>query len=250
MTPANDAMWKTYTNRRDPGLKKRLMVQYTGLVKYVIHRSNLSLPNVLEETDLVNYGMLGLSDAIDRYQPDRGIKFETYAIPRIKGIIIDEMRKLDWLPRSIREKTRRLNETIRRLEHTLGASVNSKDIADELDVTVEEYHTLASRTAYMPMLSLDRTTTGSDQTSLHDIISADDGDDVIETLSKEEIRKHIIEAMNSLGEKQRLVLSLYYYEELTFKEIGRVLNISESRVSQIHTEAIRIMQQKVEKILA
>ncbi len=248
--PMAPSMWKAYTTRHDPGMKKRLMVQYTGLVKYVIHRSNLSLPNVLEEADLVNYGMLGLSDAIDRYQPDRGIKFETYAIPRIKGIIIDEMRKLDWLPRSIREKTRRLNETIRRLEHTHGDSVNSKHIADELDVTVEQYHALASKTAHMPMLSLDRTTSGTEQTSLHEVIAADDGDDVIETISKDEVRKHLIHAMNQLGEKQRLVLSLYYYEELTFKEIGKVLNISESRVSQIHTEAIRVMQQKVEKILS
>jgi RNA polymerase sigma factor for flagellar operon FliA len=160
------------------------------------------------------------------------------------------MRKLDWLPRSIREKTRRLNETIRRLEHVHGDAVNSRDIAEELDVSVEEYHTLASKTAHMPILSLDRTYNGTEQTTLHDVISSGESEDVIEAISKEETRKLIIEAMNSLGEKQRLVLSLYYYEELTFKEIGKVLNISESRVSQIHTEAIRIMQHKVEKVLS
>lgn len=250
MAPVQDRMWKSYKTSRNPEMKQKLMVQYTGLVKYVIHRSNLALPNVLEESDLVNFGMIGLSDAIDRFQPDRGIKFETYAIPRIKGIIIDEMRKLDWLPRSVREKSRQLNETIRRLEHTHGDSVNSRDIAAELDVTIEEYHTLATKTAYMPMLSLDRTVVGSEQTTLHEVVSANDGDEVIEAITAEETRKLIIEAMNSLGEKPRLVLTLYYYEELTFKEIGTVLNISESRVSQIHTEAIRVMHQKAERFLS
>ncbi len=250
MTPTHNELWKSYTARHNPDVKKKLMVRYTGLVKYVIHHSNLSLPNVLEEADLVNYGMLGLNDAIDRFQPERGIKFETYAIPRIKGLIIDEMRKLDWLPRSIREKSRRLNETIRRLEHTYGDAVNPKDIADELSVSVEEYHSMATKTAHMPVLSLDRTYAGADQTTLHEIISTNNGDDVIETIANEEIRKLIIDALNNLGEKPRLVLSLYYYEELTFKEIGKVLNISESRVSQIRTEAIHTLQKKMEKVLS
>jgi RNA polymerase sigma factor for flagellar operon FliA len=250
MATNHDELWKSYSTRHDPDVKKKLMVRYTGLVKYVIHHSSLSLPNVLEEADLVNYGMLGLSDAIDRFQPDRGIKFETYAIPRIKGIIIDEMRKLDWLPRSIREKSRQLNETIRRLEHTHGDEVNSKNIADELSVSVEEYHTLASKTAYMPILSLDRTYSGTDQTTLHEVISADNGENVIDSIMNEETRELIIEALNDLGEKPRLVLSLYYYEELTFKDIGKILGISESRVSQIHTEAIHAMQQKAEGIFS
>jgi RNA polymerase sigma factor for flagellar operon FliA len=250
MATNQDELWKSYKTRHNPDVKKKLMIKYTGVVKYVIHHSSLSLPNVLEEADLVNFGMLGLSDAIDRFQPERGIKFETYAIPRIKGIIIDEMRKLDWLPRSIREKTRQINETIRRLEHTHGDNLNSKDIADELSVSVEEYHSLASKTVHMPMLSLDRTYAGADQTTLHEVVSADDGEDVIDMITKEETRERIIEALNDLGEKPRLVLSLYYYEELTFKEIGKILNISESRVSQIHTEAIHIMQTKVERIFS
>lgn len=250
MTTNRDEMWKSYKRHHNQEVKKKLMVRYTGLVKYVIHHSSLSLPNVLEEADLVNYGMLGLSDAIDRFQPDRGIKFETYAIPRIKGIIIDEMRKLDWLPRSIREKSRHLNETIRRLEHTHGDELSVKNIADELSVSVEEYHSLATKTAYMPMLSLDRTYAGDDQTTLHEVISIDNGEEVIDTIANEETREMIIEALNSLGEKPRLVLSLYYYEELTFKDIGKILNISESRVSQIHTEAIHVMQEKVESVVS
>jgi RNA polymerase sigma factor for flagellar operon FliA len=250
MAPIQDEMWKTYTVKRDPELKKKLMVRYTGLVKYVIHRSNLSLPNVLEEADLLNYGMLGLSDAIDRFQPERGIKFETYAIPRIKGIIIDEMRKLDWLPRSVRDKSRHLNETIRRLEHEHGDSVNAKDIADELEVSIEEYHALAKKTNYMPILSLDRTYAGGEQTTLHDTISSTDGTEVIESIANEELRELLIETLNAMAEKPRIVLTLYYYEELTFKEIGRVLNISESRVSQIHSEAILNLRRKVDKLLA
>jgi RNA polymerase sigma factor FliA len=250
MVHTHDAMWKSFTTRHNPEIKKALMVRYTGLVRYVIHHSSLSLPNVLEEADLVNYGMLGLSDAIDRFQPNRGIKFETYAIPRIKGIIIDELRKLDWLPRSIRKKSRELNETIRRLEHTHGDDINPKTIAEEMSVSVEEYHSLVSKTVSMPVISLDRSYSGADQTSLHEVISDDRGEDVIDTIANEEIRGLIIEALNNLGEKPRLVLSLYYYEELTFKDIGKVLNISESRVSQIHTEAIHTMQEKVEKILA
>ncbi len=249
MAPNHDEMWKSYTTRHNQNVKRKLMVRYTGLVKYVIHHSSLSLPNVLEEADLVNYGMLGLSDAIDRFQPERGIKFETYAIPRIKGIIIDELRKLDWLPRSIRKKSRQLNETIRRLEHTHGDEVNSKDIADELSVSVEEYHSLATKTAYMPMLSLDRTYAGADQTTLHEIISADDGENIIDAIANNEIRELIIDALKDLGEKPRLVLSLYYYEELTFKEIGKVLDISESRVSQIHTEAIHTLQNTMKNVL-
>jgi RNA polymerase sigma factor for flagellar operon FliA len=250
MVHTHDAMWKSFTTRHNQNIKKKLMVRYIGLVKYVIHHSSLSLPNVLEEADLVNYGMLGLSDAIDRFQPNRGIKFETYAIPRIKGIIIDELRKLDWLPRSIRKKSRQLNEAIRRLEHTHGDSVNPKTIADEMSVSIEEYHSLVSKTTTMPMLSLDRSYAGADQTTLHEVISDDSGEDVIDTIANEEVRELLIEALNTLGEKPRLVLSLYYYEELTFKDIGKILNISESRVSQIHTEAIRVMHDKVDKILS
>ncbi len=250
MAPIHDDMWKTFTTKREPELKKKLMVRYVGLVKYVIHRSNLSLPNVLEESDLLNFGMIGLSDAIDRFQPERGIKFETYAIPRIKGIIIDEMRKLDWLPRSIRDKSRQLNETIRRLEHTHGDSVNAKEIADELAVSIEEYHALAKKTNYMPILSLDRTFSGSDQTTLHDTISATDGSEVIDSIANEEIKGLLIETLNRMPEKPRLVLTLYYYEELTFKEIGRVLSISESRVSQIHSEALHNLRVKVDRLFA
>jgi len=236
MTESADQLWQRYKAKHHPEIKKQLMARYIGLVKYVAQRLNLAQTPLLEEDDLVNIGMLGLHDAIDRFDPERGIKFETYAIPRIKGMIIDEIRKLDLVPRSVREKSRLVKEAVHRLEGEKKREVSAAEIASELSLSVEEYQRLKANA--ISIVSLDKTLDDDEVHSLYDVTLASDAPDIAEAIDKQNMREVLMEAINQLPDKERLVIALYYYEELTFKEIGALLGISESRVSQIHGEVL------------
>jgi RNA polymerase sigma factor for flagellar operon FliA len=234
-------LWRAF--KRDAGKRERdrLILTYAPLVKYVAGRLGSGLPAHVEEGDLISYGLLGLISAIERYDPDRDIKFETYAIVRIRGAIIDELRALDWVPRSVRSRAREIERAIAELESKLGRAPTDEEIATKIgisEVELEESLTDISRSS---IAALDELWTGSgegDQVSLMDTIEDTSGPRPAEALDETEVRETLADAIARLPEREKLVITLYYYEELTLREIGEVLGVTESRVSQLHTKAV------------
>lgn len=239
-------LWKTYSQSKTTELKQKIVEQYLGLVKYVIKRLNMVAPNVLDERDLMNIGILGLSEAIDRFDYKKGVKFETYAIPRVKGMILDEIRKLDFAPRSMREKSKQLKEVIHQLENELGREVSSLEVIEYLPVSIKEYGEIANIANNSSMISLDKPIGNGTEGNLYDIISSDEIEDPSEQTNFQQMKDILVDAIEKLPDKQRMVVALYYYEELTFKEIGVILNVSESRISQIHTEVLQRLRQEIQ----
>ena len=225
----------------DQGLRDRLILTYAPLVKYVAGRLGSGLPAHVDEGDLVSYGLLGLIGAIERYEPDRDVKFETYAIARIKGAIIDELRAMDWVPRSVRSRAREIERAISELEAKLGRAPTDEEIAKKVGITVDELED-ASPTSPAPRsprsTSSGRSPAGGDQIALIDTIEDADAPDPQGSLSQTEMKEAMADAIARLPEREKLVVTLYYYEELTLREIGEVLGVTESRVSQLHTKAI------------
>lgn len=235
----------------DPGAKEQLILQYSPLIKYIAHRIASRLPNHVDMDDLINVGVLGLIDAVDRFDPHREIKFKTYAEFRIKGTILDHLRSLDWVPRSVRQKANILEETYSAFERRLGRPATDEEMASELGLKVEDYYHLIQQASTIPLVSLDEVlglTSAGEKKKIVENIAASMESDPIELLGLEELKKLIAEAIDALPEKERLVVSLYYYEELTMKEIGAVLDITESRVSQIHAKAILRLRSKIKKL--
>jgi len=238
-------LWQKYSKSHTIDVKRQIMEQYIGLVRYVIKRLNIIAPDLLEERDLLNIGILGLSEAIDRFDYKKGVKFETYAIPRVKGMILDELRKIDWAPRSVREKIRDLKEVVRRLENELGREVSSSEILNNMEVTDKELGELTNVINNAMVVSLDKPLGGETDGNLYDMISSDEIEDPSEQTHSIQVKEILMDAIEKLPEKQRLVIVLYYYEELTFKEIGSLLKVSESRVSQIHSEVLLKLKQDI-----
>src|SRR4051794_19817856 len=215
---------------------------YSPLGKYVAGRLGSGLPAHVDEGDLVSYGLLGLIGAIERYDPDRDIKFETYAIARIRGAIIDELRALDWVPHSVRSRAREIERAIAELEAKLGHAPSDEEIAGKVGITVEELEDSLTEISRSSIAALDELWTvsgdGGDQVSLLDTIEDTEGPNPQEALAQTELREALGEAIARLPEREKLVVTLYYYEELTLREIGEVLGVTESRVSQLHTKAV------------
>ena len=234
-------LWLQYRKTKDQGLRDRLILTYAPLVKYVAGRLGSGLPAHVDEGDLVSYGLLGLIGAIERYEPDRDVKFETYAIARIKGAIIDELRAMDWVPRSVRSRAREIERAIAQLEAKLGRAPTDEEIAGKVGITVEELEDSLTDIARSSIAALDELWTvsdGGDQVALIDTVEDQDAPDPQGSLSQTEQREAIADAIARLPEREKLVVTLYYYEELTLREIGEVLGVTESRVSQLHTKAI------------
>jgi RNA polymerase sigma factor for flagellar operon FliA len=244
-------LWEIYTRTRNPAIKEKLLVHYLPVVKYVVGRMMLNLPSSVNYDDLMSAGTMGLLAAIDRFDINMGVKFETYVVPRIRGAILDELRTLDWVPRSIRAKARKLEKAIMHIEAQLGRMATAEEIARELEMDLEEYEEMLSKISATSMFSLDReiSDVGDGNGSLYDLIRNAKSDDPVEKLEEEELQNLLVEFLNSLPENERLVLALYYYEDLTLKEIGMVLGVSESRVSQIHTKAIQRLRKKLKDYL-
>jgi len=236
------SLWLEYQRSRDQGIRDRLILTYAPLVKYVAGRLGSGLPAHVDEGDLVSYGLLGLIGAIERFDPTRDIKFETYAISRIKGAIIDELRALDWVPRSVRSRAREIERAIAELESKLGRAPNDEEISAKVGITVEELEDSLTEISRSSIAALDELWTvsgeGGDQVSLLDTIEDTDGPNPQDALAQTELREALGEAIARLPEREKLVITLYYYEELTLREIGEVLGVTESRVSQLHTKAI------------
>jgi len=238
-------IWKQYSKKKTTELKRKIMEKYIGLVRYVIKRLNMIAPDLLDERDLMNIGMLGLSEAIDRFDYKKGVKFETYAIPRVKGMILDELRKIDWAPRSLREKSKQLREIIHQLENELGREASSTEILKNIPLSEKEYGEISNAINNSVIVSLDKPLNGESNGNLYDMISSEEVDDSFEQTNTTQMKEILIEDIEKLPEKQRLVIALYYYEELTFKEIGNLLKVSESRVSQIHSEVLQKLRQEI-----
>ena len=235
------ALWQEFKLSNDKALRDRLILTYAPLVKYVAGRLGSGLPAHVDEGDLVSYGLLGLIGAIERYDPDRDIKFETYAISRIKGAIIDELRALDWVPRSVRSRAREIERAIGELEAKLGTAPTDEQIAAKIGISVDELEeslTDISRSSIAALDELWSTSGDGDQVSLLDTIEDDDRAEPGRRLDATEMREALADAIARLPEREKLVVTLYYYEELTLREIGEVLGVTESRVSQLHTKAI------------
>jgi len=235
-------LWHEYRATRDRGVRDRLILTYAPLVKFVAGRLGSSLPSHVDEQDLVSYGLLGLIGAIERFDPDREIKFETYAIARIKGAIIDELRSLDWVPRSVRARAREIERAIVELENKLHRPPADEEIAKALGISEDEFQDNLTAISRSSVAALDElwtiSSSGGDTVSLIDTLQDPNADDPSLEMTRTEVRESLATAIGKLPERERTVITLYYYEELTLREIGEVLGVTESRVSQLHTKAV------------
>ena len=234
-------LWQGFKGEESEQARERLILHYAPLVKYVASRVATGLPSSVEQADLVSYGMFGLIDALHKFEPGRGNKFETYAIPRIKGAIIDELRAMDWVPRSVRFKAREIEKAHSDLEAMLKRQPTEAEMADRLGISRSELHAVVSQISFVSVLALDElVSVGADrgeQVSLIDTL-ADKHLDPTSGVESQETRGLLAAAINSLSEREKIVVTLYYFEGLTLAEIGEILGVTESRVCQIHTKAV------------
>jgi RNA polymerase sigma factor for flagellar operon FliA len=237
-------LWRRYKDQGDERARERLVVAYSPLVKFIAGRMASGLPSHVEEADLISYGLLGLIGAIERFDLDREIKFETFAVARVKGAIIDELRSLDWVPRSVRARARDVEKAHAELEASLQRAPTDEEMAAKLDVGVDEFNDALLEIANSSVLALDDLWTfadpegGGSQISVLDTIHDPSGVDPEIEAQASELKDRLADAIESLPERERLVVALYYYENLTLREIGEVLGVTESRVSQLHTKAV------------
>ena len=235
-----DELWLEYKKTRSPQLRDKFIRQYMPLVKYVAGKLAVGMPGSVEFDDLVGFGQFGLLDAIEKFDPGKNVKFKTYAVTRIRGAIFDELRQLDWVPRSVRQKSREIEDTIVDLESKLGRTATDAEIAEKMGVSEAEYQQTVMKVSGTSVLSLNDvwySGNDNDHMSIGDSIESPSSLNPDVIVEREEIRKVIVEAINELPEKEKMVIVLYYHEDLTFKEIGQVLEVSESRISQLHTRA-------------
>ena len=245
---AIDRLWVDYKSGRDQNLRDQLLLHYSPLVKYVAGRVAVGLPQNVEHADLVSYGIFGLIDAVEKFDPERGYKFETYAIARIKGAILDELRSIDWVPRSVRAKARALEKAYAKLEGQLHRTPSDDEVAEELGLSEEQFQTLLGQLSFVGLVALDELLSVSgergESMTLGDTIP-DSGDGPVGAYEVEEMRQLLAESINRMPEREKIVLTLYYYEGLTLAEIGQVLGVTESRVCQIHTKAVLQLRSKI-----
>jgi len=234
--------WVSYKEDGAPEAREKLIVHYAPLVKYVASRVATGLPANVEQADLVSYGIFGLIDALAKFDPSREIKFETYAIPRIRGAIIDELRSLDWVPRSVRFKAREVEKAYSELEAKLKRAPSDAEIAEHLEVSLPELHDIVTQISFVTVTALEEVVSAGpdrgESMSLLDTLADLAATDPAAGLEGNETRLMLSSAINALSEREKIVITLYYFEGLTLAEIGDVLGVTESRVCQIHTKAV------------
>jgi len=236
-----------------PENREEVIKRYSPMIKYVANRIAMRLPPHIEVDDLISVGVLGLMDAISKYDSTRGAKFKTYAEFRVRGAILDELRSLDWVPRSIRQKASQVDKVVQELQAKLSRSPEDEEVAKEMGLSLDQFHDTLNETKSMPVFSLEDLGLAKDsgeQQSLLDCLAGKADADPQTQIRLVELKEIIAKAIDSLPEKERLMVSLYYYEELTMKEIGAVLEITESRVSQIHSKAVYRLRTKLKAIIA
>lgn len=231
--------WKRYKENGDQEAKEYLFARYAPMVKHIALKIAAGLPSHVDVDDLISSGVVGLIEAFKRFDLSRGLKFETYATPCVRGAILQQLRDLDWLPRSTRRRAQELERACTKLEHELGREPTEDEVARELGVELSNLHTLLAKLARASMVSLDQMWESDEESggTIADVVSDVSADAPSLAMEREEIRNILAEAIENLPPQERLVITLYYYENLTLKEIGKVLNVSESRVSQIHAKA-------------
>lgn len=245
--------WARYRKHPSDETRKRLLETYLPLVRNVAARMAMGFPRSVELSDLINTGVIGLIEAFGHFDPDRGVKFETYAVPRIRGAILDELRALDWVPRSTRARSREIDRATTALENKLGRPPEKTELAKQMQITVEELHVALDDVSSTSMLSLDEIVYPDDdnrQVPRIETIGDKTGNSILGEIEKGELRSFLVVAMDRLTDQEKLVIALYYFEELTLKEIGEVMSISESRVSQIHTRAVKKLRGMVRERFA
>ena len=242
-------LWREYKASGEERLRERLILHYSPLVKYVAGRVGVGLPPNIEQADLVSYGIFGLIDAIEKFDIERAIKFETYAISRIKGAIIDELRSIDWIPRSVRYKAREVEKAYAALEARLHRTPTEAEVANELGIALEDLHTIFGQVSFVNVVALDELLTAGgekgDKLSLVDTLEDTKAEDPVAAFETEETKYLLAKAINTLPEREKIVVTLYYYEGLTLAEIGQVLGVTESRICQMHTKAVLQLRGKL-----
>ena len=241
MNDADQKLWKKYKRHKTAVLREEIVRKYLYLVKYVAGRVAIGLPPNVEFNDLVSYGLLGLFDAIEKYDVNQGNKFETYGVSRIRGAIMDELRKLDWAPRLLRKRAREIERKARELEDRYGRIATDEEIARSLNMSVEDLNGIYSELNSTTFLSLDEVWENDDGNKPISRLQTVEDSLIMNQFSfvhQNEVRELLAQAIDKLPEKEKLVIVLYYYENLTLREIGEVLNVSESRVCQIHTKVV------------
>lgn len=244
-----ETAWQGYKADGAPGARDRLILHYSPLVKYVAGRVAVGLPANIEQADLISYGIFGLIDAIDKYDRSRGIKFETYAINRIRGAIIDELRAIDWVPRSVRFKAREVEKAYTSLENQLKRPPSDAEIAGEMGISVDELNRIYTQLSSVSMVALDELFAvqgdHGDKVSLIDTIEDTKTASPMDAFESVEMKEILTGAVNRLPEREKMVVTLYYYEGLTLAEIGQVLGVTESRICQMHTKAVLALRGKI-----
>lgn len=237
-------LWEDYSKFKTDEVREKIIIEYASLVKIVAGRLSMYLGYNVEYDDLVGYGVFGLIDAVDKFDYNKGVKFETYASFRIRGAILDEIRKMDWIPRTLRQKQRKIDAAFQKIELEQGRTATDAEVAKELEITVEEFETWQTQTKLSSLLSLDEYIETGSEVKMESSLSSqfETPEKVVE---KQELKDTLVKTLETLTEKEKKVIILYYYEELTLKEISSILEVSESRVSQLHTKALQKMRLKL-----
>jgi RNA polymerase sigma factor for flagellar operon FliA len=244
-----DELWRSYKATGDERLREQLILHYSPLVKYVAGRVSVGLPPNVEQADFVSSGVFGLIDAIEKFDLDREIKFETYAITRIRGAMIDELRAIDWIPRSVRYKAREVEKAYASLEAQLHRTPSEVEVAAEMGIKLEDLHAIFSQVSFVNVVALDELLSvggeKGDKLSLVDTLEDTKAEDPVLAFESEETKFLLAKAINTLPEREKIVVTLYYYEGLTLAEIGQVLGVTESRICQMHTKAVLQLRGKL-----
>src|SRR5680860_7062 len=244
--------WNEYKDTGDSSARDALILHYSPLVKYVAGRVAVGLPANVEQADLISYGIFGLIDAIEKYELTRGIKFETYAISRIRGAIIDELRAIDWVPRSVRFKAREVEKAYVALENTLKRPPSDAEIAGEMGITLDDLTNIYTQLSTVSLVALDEMMSvdseRGDKLSLVETLEDTRATSPLESVESEEMKQILAESINKLPEREKIVITLYYYEGLTLAQIGQVLGVTESRICQMHTKAVLQLRNKLAEV--
>lgn len=237
-------LWKRYAETKDPAIREKLILEYSHLIKYIAGRLNIYFGQNVEYDDLVGFGVFGLIDAIDKYDINKGVKFETYASLRIRGAIIDSIREMDWVPRSLRQKNKELEKVYWEMENKLGHSVSDKEVAEKLGISLDDFYKLLTDVNLNSIISLEEFLEQNYEVGVEqkDALRDDKPENYVEIM---EIKEILGDAIDKLPEKEKKVISLYYFDELTLKEISAIMKVSESRISQLHTKAILRLRGKL-----
>ena len=238
---SKEKLWDLYAKNKNPELREKIIIEYAPLVKLVAGRLSMYLGYNVEYEDLVSYGIFGLIDAIDKYDFNKNVKFETYASLRIRGAILDQIRKMDWIPRSVRQKQKKIESAMSKLETEYGRAATDEEIARELDISTEELDTWNGQAKVSNIVSLEDFIEQGSEIKM-DASHTSQFEQPERVVEKAELARMLEKALDTLTEKEKSVVLFYYYEDLSLKEISRVLEVSESRVSQLHTKAIQKMK--------